>query len=120
MATPNLSAITTVTPGILASQQLASGDVTVYTVPANKAAKLAKLVLSNVSAASVAVSVSIVPSGGAVDGTHRVVSGYSLVAGDTTTITEVEGCWLGQGDLVSINTSAATAIDVLLSGLVFA
>jgi hypothetical protein len=119
MATPNLSAITTVTPGILTSQQLASGDVTVYTVPANKAAKLAKLVLSNVSASAVTVSVSIVPSGGTVDGTHRVVSGYSLAAGDTTTITEVEGCWLGQGDLVSINTSAGTSVDVLLSGLVF-
>ena len=120
MATPNLSAITTVTPGILASQQLASGDTTIYTVPANKAAKLAKLALTNVSGAAVVVSVSVVPSGGAVDATHRVVSGFSLAAGDSTTVTEIEGCWLGQGDLVSVNASAATAIDVLLSGLVFA
>jgi hypothetical protein len=37
MATPNLQAITTVTPGILSSSQLASGDNAVYTVPANKA-----------------------------------------------------------------------------------
>ncbi|MBN9209369.1 MAG: hypothetical protein J0H96_11985 [Microbacterium ginsengisoli] len=120
MATPNLSNITTVTPGILASQQLASGDTTIYTVPANKAAKLAKLVLTNTSAAAVTVSVSVVPSGGSVDGTHRVVSGYSLAAGDSTTVTEIEGCWLGQGDLVSVNASTAAVVDVMLSGLVFA
>lgn len=120
MATPNLSAITTVTPGILASQQLTSGDTTIYTVPANKAAKLAKLVLTNVSAAAVVVSVSVVPSGASVDGTHRVVSGFSLAAGDSTTVTEIEGCLLGQGDLISVNAGTATSIDVLLSGLVFA
>lgn len=120
MATPNLSAITTVTPGILASAQLGSGDTTVYTVPASKAAKLAKLVLTNVTGAAVTVSVSIVPTGGTIDGTHRVVSGYSLAAGDTTTVTEVEGCWLGQGDLIAVTTSAAAAVDVLVSGLVFA
>lgn len=120
MATPNLSAITIVTPGILASQQLAPGDTTIYTVPANKAAKLAKLVLTNVSGVAVTVSVSVVPSGASVDGTHRVVSAYTLAAGDSTSVTEIEGCWLGQGDLVSVNASAGTAVDALMSGLVFA
>lgn len=119
MATPNLTAITTVTPKVLASSQLAAGDNTVYTVGASKAAKLSKLVLANVSAAAVTVSASIVPSGGTVDGTHKIVSAYSLAAGDGMVITEAENIWLGAGDYISVNASAATAINVLASGLEF-
>lgn len=120
MATPNLSAITTVTPAIFASTQLGAGDTTVYTVPGSSAAKLVKLVLTNTSGSAVTVSVSIIPAGGAVDGSHRVVSGYSLAGGDSTTVTEVEGVLLGAGDSVSINAGVAASVDVLLSGLVFA
>lgn len=120
MATPNLKSIATVTPAVLASAQLAAGETTVYTVPANKAAKLAKMVLTNTSALAVVLSVSCVPSGGAVDGTHRIVSAFSLAAGDSIVVDELEGVWLGAGDFLSVNASAATAVDVLLSGLVFA
>ena len=119
MATPNLNSITTVIPKVLASAQLASGDTTVYTVGASKAAKLAKLVLTNTSASAVTVSVSVVPSGGTVDGTHKVVSAYSIAAGDSTAITEAENIWLGAGDFISVNASAATSINVLASGLEF-
>lgn len=119
MATPNLNAITSVIPKILASAQLASGDNTVYTVGASKAAKLAKLVLSNVSASAVTVSASIIPSGGTVDGTHKIVSAYSLLAGDSTVITEIENVWIGAGDYISVNASAATSINVFASGLEF-
>jgi hypothetical protein len=119
MATPNLTAITTVTPGVLASLQLASGEQTIYTVGASKAAKLAKLVLANTTGTAVTVSVSVVPSGGTADATHRVVSGYSLAAGDSTTVSEVEGMWLGAGSLLSVAASAAPAVDAVLSGLEF-
>ena len=119
MATPNLNSITTVIPKILASAQVASGETTVYTVGASKAAKLAKLVLANTSASAVTVSVSVVPSGGTVDGTHKVMSAYSIAAGDSTVITEAENIWLGAGDFISVNASAATAINVLASGLEF-
>jgi len=119
MATPNLNSITTVIPKVLASAQLSSGDNTVYTVGASKAAKLAKLVLANVSVSAVTVSASIVPSGGTVDGTHKIVAAYSLAAGDSTVITEVENIWLGAGDFISVNASAATSINVLASGLEF-
>jgi hypothetical protein len=120
MATPNLFTITTVTPTVLASQQLVSGDTTIHTVATNKAVKVTKMVLTNVTAAAVTVSVAIVPSGGAVDGTHKVVSSYSLAANDSTVITEVEGVFLGQGDFVSVNAGTGSAVDVLLNGLVFA
>jgi len=120
MATPNLKSIATVTPGILDSRQLANGANTVYTVPASKAVKLASLVLANVTAVPVTVTVSIVPSGGAVDGTHVIVSAYVLAANDSVTITEVAGLWMGDGDKVAINSSAAASVDSTLSGLLFA
>lgn len=120
MATPNLLSITTVTPKTLASTQLPSGENTVYTVPASKAAKIATLVLTNVSAAAVVVSVSLVPVGGAADGTHRVVSGYSLAAGDSITVTELAGAWMGAGDFISVNAAASSAINVVATGLEFA
>jgi hypothetical protein len=119
MATPNLTSITSVIPKVLASAQIASGDNTVYTVGASKAAKLAKLVVANVSASAVVVSVSIVPSGGTVDGTHKIMSASSLAAGDSTVITEAENIWLGAGDFISVNASAATSVNVLASGLEF-
>jgi hypothetical protein len=121
MATPNLSSITTVTPGILGSLQLASGDNTVYTVPASKAAKLSPLILTNTSTTStVVVSVSVVPSGGTLDGSHKVLAGYTMQPGETVQVDELDGMWLGDGDKVSVNAAAAAAVDATLSGLIFA
>lgn len=120
MGTPNLKSIGSVTPGILDSRQLATGANTIYTVAANKAVKLSALILANVTAAPVTVTVSIVPSGGAVDGTHVIVSAQIIAPNDTITLTEVAGVWMGDGDKVAVNASAATSIDSTLSGLLFA
>ncbi|HET6916482.1 MAG TPA: hypothetical protein VFH56_10385 [Acidimicrobiales bacterium] len=121
MATPNLNSITNVTPGILGSAQLASGDNTLFTVAAGKAAKLSPLILVNTSAtASVAVSVSVIPAGGSVDGTHKVISGYTMQPGETVTVDELQGMWLGDGDKVSVNAATAAVVDATLTGLVFA
>jgi hypothetical protein len=120
MPTPNLFSITTVTPGILASSQLAAGDNAVYTVPASEAAKIGPLILCNVSAAAVVVSASIVPAAGSVDGTHKVISAQSVQPGETITCDEFDGLWLGAGDKISVNAGAAMAIDATVTGLVFA
>jgi hypothetical protein len=119
MATPNLSTITTVTPGVLGSAQLASGDNALFTVAAGKAAKLTPLILTNTSGSAVTVSVSVIPATGSLDGTHKVLSGYSLAAGETAAVDELAGMWLGDGDKVSVNASAGTAVDAVLTGLVF-
>lgn len=120
MATPNLSTITTVTPKILGSLQLSSGDNTVYTVPGSKAAKLATLTVTNVTGSAVTVSVSVVPSGGSVDTTHKIVNAYSLAGNDALLIDDVKGMWLGDGDKVSINAGTGSAVDATLTGLEFA
>jgi hypothetical protein len=105
---------------ILAGSQVAAAttDTTVYTVPASSAVKVATFSLTNVTGSAVTVSVSVVPSGGSVDGTHKVLSAYSLAAGDSTKVTEVEGALLDTGVFISINASAATAINYLITGAV--
>lgn len=103
---------------ILASGRVASAntDTTIYTVPASTAVKLASGVLCNTGGVSATVSVSVVPSGGTVDGTHKVVDSYSLAAHDDTTLPEIVGAMLDAGAFVSVNVSQAAAVTFLLTG----
>lgn len=105
---------------ILASSRVASAatDTTIYTVPASSAVKVATAVLCNTSASAVTVSVSVVPSGGTIDGTHKVVSSYSLAANDSIKITEIEGAMLDAGAFISLNVGTAAVITYLLTGAV--
>ena len=105
---------------ILASGQVASAttNTTIYTVPALSAVKVATFSLTNVTGSDVTVSVSVVPSGGSVDTTHKVVSAFVLPANDSTVVSEVAGAMLDAGVIVSIYSSAATAINYLLTGAV--
>ncbi len=103
---------------ILAQGQLASGEQTAYTVPAQSAAKVASAVLCNTSGSPVTVSVSVVPSGGTAGATNRIVSAYPLAAGDSTPLPELVGAFLDAGAFVSINASAGSAVNYLLTGVV--
>lgn len=104
---------------ILASGQIAgTSNTTIYTVPASSCAKIATAVLCNTSGSAVTISVSQVPSGGAVDGTHKVVSGYSLAAGDSMSITEIVGSLMGAADYLSIIASTGAVIDYTVTGVV--
>lgn len=104
--------------GVLASLQLASGEQTVYAVPASSAAKIATCVLCNASVSPVSVSVSLVKSTGTAGATNRVVSGYSLAAGDSTSIGELAGSFLGTGDFISVNASTGSAVVATITGAV--
>jgi hypothetical protein len=105
---------------ILTSGQvpLAATNTTVFTVAARTAVTLATFSLTNVTGSAVTVTVSVVPSGGVVDGTHEVVHAFPLAAGDSTSVAEVEDAIFDAGAFVSINASAPTAIDYLITGAV--
>jgi hypothetical protein len=122
MATPNVLALASLTQALLVSQQLtATTETTVYTVPANKAVKLAQGSLCNTGGTTVTVSLSLVPSGGTADGTHRVISGYLLAPGDTLPLGDyLGGHMLGQGDFISVIAGTANAVSVVISGAVSA
>lgn len=106
---------------ILASSQVANAttDTTIYTVPGTTTAvKIVTFSLTNRSGNAVTVTVSVVPLGGALDGTHVVMSAFPLAAGDSTKVTEVEGALLDAGAFISVNVSAAASINYLLTGTV--
>jgi hypothetical protein len=122
MPAPNVLTLASLTQALLVSQQLtATTETTVYTVPANKAVKLAQGSLCNVTATPVTVSLALVPSGGTADGTHRVIAGYTLAANDTLPLGDyLGGHMLGSGDFISVLAGTANAVDVIISGAVSA
>lgn len=79
-------------------------------VSANTAVKVTSAVICNASNALGTLSVSVVPSGGSVDGTHRVLSNYSLLANDTISHEDVMAMtkenMYPAGTFVSINCTS--------------
>lgn len=119
MATGDFKSGTNLVGKLLCSTQVGNTETTVYTVPANTYVKVSHGVLTNVSAAAVTVSVALVPSGGTADGTHRIVYQYSLAAGDSLSLADyLAGAMLGPGDFISVLASAASAVDVVITGAV--
>ena len=108
-------------PGVLVSQQLGTSEVAVYTAAANvHAVEVAHGTLCNTTASAVTVYLSLVKAGGTVgDGTHRVISGYSLAANDTQSLKDyLAGALLGPGDQIAAYASAAGSVDLVVSGTV--
>lgn len=119
----NIMAAATAAPQVLVSQQLAAAETTQYTSPTSPSTasgtKIATATLTNTSGAAVTVSLSVLKVGQTADGTHRVLSGYSLAAGDSIALSELVGVFLGPGDFVSAIASAATSVTLVMSGVVF-
>lgn len=120
MANPSYLALTQMLGQILYSGQLSTTSATsVYTVPAATTAKITQGTVCNTSAAVVTVSVSLLKSGDTADGTHAVISGYSLAAGDTLTLKDyLGGAMLATGEAVSVTASTASVVDVVITGAV--
>lgn len=114
----NLMAASSGLPSVLVSQQLTAAEVTQYTCPASSSAKLAAATVVNTSAAPATVALSIVKSGGAAGAANRVAT-FTLAAGDSNTVSELAGHFLGPGDFVSAIAGTAAAITLVLSGVVF-
>lgn len=108
---------------VLASGQLAATTATtIYTVPATSEAKVGSFSLTNTSTSPISITVAVVPSGGALDGTRTVIASYPLAAGDTVSHKDVlsafDGLILETGALISVTAGSANAVNYLLSGQV--
>jgi hypothetical protein len=92
-----------------------------YTDTGNAGAAAAVPTASTFSA-PVTVYLSIVKVGGTVgDGTHRVLSNYSLAGNDTLPLKDyIGGAMLGPGDIIAGYASQATSVDFVLTGTVHA
>ncbi|WP_284984303.1 hypothetical protein [Arthrobacter sp. efr-133-TYG-118] len=115
----NLKTITSATAGALLSQQLSTSEAALYTVPAATTVKIAQGSLCNTTGSDTTVFLSIVKSGGTMgDGTHRVISGATIKANDTISLDYLAGHFLGPGDVIAGYAGAATAVDIVVSGVV--
>jgi hypothetical protein len=122
MAGQNILGAASISPQIIVSQQLGTSDAAVYTVPASTSVKVAQATLCNTTASAVTVYLSLVQTGGTLgDGTHRVISGYSLAANDTLALKDyIGGAMLGPGDKIAAYAGTATAADIVVTGTVHA
>ena len=127
MATGDFLNGTGMTGSILAQGQLlTSGTTPIYgPVPANTYVRLAKVVLSNVTASATTVSYGAVKSGGTVNA-DATLQGKDVplgAKGSTTAIldaVELEGTMLGPGDSIGALAAAGTAVTFTVSGAVSA
>jgi hypothetical protein len=120
MANPAIQNVTATFGQILYSGQLSTTSATtVYTVPASTTAKVSQGTLCNTSASAVLVTLSLLKSGDTADGTHTVISAYSLAAGDTLALKDyIGGAMLATGEAISVTASTANVIDVVITGAV--
>jgi hypothetical protein len=111
-----------ISPQVLVSQQLGATEAAIYTAAAGQSVKVAHGALCNTTATAVIVYLSVIKAGGTLgDGTHRVISGYSLAANDTLSLKDyLAGAMLGPGDAIAAYASATAAVDLVVTGTVHA
>jgi len=111
----------TLTAKVLYANRVATttgtGDA-IYTVGANKCAKLQTLTLCSTSAGFVTMDVYVVPSGATAGDQHKIVHGYVMNAGDSLTLEGyVEGMMLGEGDVIKVKANVTNVVNVILTGV---
>lgn len=119
MTTQNVIGATSAIPQVLVSKQIESSQTTQLTAAASTSLRILSASLCNTSGSPVVVSVNVVKNGSSAATSNRVISGYSLAAGDTTILSELVGLGLGPGDFISTVADTASAVTLVISGLVF-
>jgi hypothetical protein len=115
VATPNLGTATSFTPGTLVQAQLSSGNND-YAVPSARAWLIKSFTLTNVSGSSVTVDVLVIPASA---GTARaIVDDYVLAADTTLVIPPDMVAMLGETATIRVTSTASTAVDALITGVV--
>jgi hypothetical protein len=118
----NLLTATSNLPQVLVSKLLEFGETTQYTCPSGaqaSAVKIATATLCNTSAAAVSVSVSLCKNGVTTTAPQfRILSNYSLAAGDSIRLVELNGAMLGPGDFISATSSALNTVAFVVTGTV--
>lgn len=120
MATANLISTTSMVEAVLYSNQLTATTVTtIYTVGSGKGAKIATATICNTDASAQTIDVHVVASGGSAGATNKVISAYSIAAGDTLSLNDIlGGMMLGEGDFIAVKAGTANKLNVTLTGAV--
>lgn len=116
MANPDILDNGSVTQDILVDAQLASGDND-YIVPPGRAWTIRSVTLCNTSGNTVTLNLSVIRSGGTA---RKIVHNETIAGGDTLALDTLVLAMLPEGATLRVNSTAATAVDVLITGVVAA
>lgn len=94
--------------------QLTASTVTQYTVPAATTTRITELLLCNADTVERTVTINFVASAGSVTAANRVISTLPIPA-STTKIIPLNTV-MSAGDFISALASAATAVNLQISG----
>jgi hypothetical protein len=108
--------VATFTPVKLTQAVLTTSDVTLYTVPGATSIILKEIILTNTTAASATVSISIVPSAGSAGVSNRIFEQVAVPAFTSVIIGDVAEV-MPTGEFISAKSSAATTITIRASGV---
>lgn len=106
----------TVTVSALVASKVAENTQTTQYTSTNVRTIIDKFTATNYSAASASLSVNLVPSGGSTGDSNLTVKTKTLQPGETYTFPEIVGHILVSGDFISTLASAATSINIRVSG----
>lgn len=108
-----------VTPKRLVSgSQLTTSAATYYTASGVKT-RIDSCTITNTSGGAVTATIHLVPSGGSASDSNKVLSAYSLAAGQTYVPPGIIGHWLEAGGTLQALASAGTSITLVASGVEF-
>lgn len=107
--------MTVTTKPLKTAAYLPASDTTLYTAGSGTRTILDKVTAYNSDSGAVTVAINIVPNGGSVAATNKVVS-KAIAAGDTYTFPEVVGHVLEAGGVLSGISSVADKIVIRVSG----
>lgn len=105
---------------LINAKYASSSPATEYTVPAARRVIIDKFSASNQNGGAQTITVYLVPSGGSVANSNKIVSSFSLAAGESKELTELKNQILNTGDFVSVEASVGSAIVIRMSGRVVA
>lgn len=88
-----------------------------YTVPASSSADVFHGSVCNTSSGTAKLTLSILRSGDTFDGSHRVLSSYPVLPGDSLVLSDfLRGACLGAGDAIWWQADTANALAVVITG----
>lgn len=96
--------------------QLTTSAATYYTAT-NVRSRIDSCALTNTTGGAVTATLHLVPSGGSASASNRVLSAYSIAAGQTYVPPGIIGQWIESGGTLQALASSATSISLVASGV---
>jgi len=87
-----------------------------YAAASGARAILDKFTATNTHSSAITLTVNIVPAGGVVDSSNRIVSGRSINAGEAADLSELKNQVLNPGDFLAAVASVGAKLVIRVSG----